>query len=82
LKIGVRFFSPLDRVIGLDTLDLELPDPASGADLICQLQQRFVDILPVKFNLMLMVNQKYAKSEVALKDGDQVTVIPWIGCCH
>jgi len=82
LKIGVGFFAPLGQLAGVDKLDLELPEPATGANLIRQLQEWFGDLLPPAGRLMLIVNQMYATPESTLKDRDQVIVVPRIGCCH
>ena len=82
MKIGVGFLAPLDQLAGVAKLDLELPEPATGADLIHQLQERFGDRLPPVGCLMLIVNHMYATPESALQDEDQVIVVPRIGCCY
>jgi molybdopterin converting factor small subunit len=82
LKIGVGLFAPLNQLAGVDRLDLELPEPATGSDLIHQLHARFGDRLPPAGRLMLIVNHMYATPESALKDEDQIIVVARIGCCH
>lgn len=76
VTITVRFFASLRDRVGHRELALELADHACVRDLLARLAERFPllsDRLPLA---RVAVNEEYAALEAALRDGDQVALLP------
>jgi molybdopterin converting factor subunit 1 len=73
--IRLRLFASYAEAFGKDDVALELPAGATaGAALAVIRGWPGADRLPPK--PMIAVNQRYAKAEQALNDGDEVALIP------
>jgi molybdopterin converting factor subunit 1 len=76
MRVRVLFFGILKDLAGKSSDLLELPEPASVADLLAHYQARvprFKDSLP---SLAVAVNQQYAGPETKLKLDDEVALLP------
>ena len=76
MRLTVRLFAMLREQAGADSVELELPDRATGADALEALRTEagleLLDRLPVR----LAVNREYADLEAPLAPGDELAVIP------
>ena len=68
-------FSVLKEKVGTPTLSLTLDRPATGADLLDALAERYPDVAAHRSSVRLAVNEEYAATDVSLADGDEVALI-------
>jgi molybdopterin converting factor subunit 1 len=76
MRVRVLFFGMLKDMAGKSSDLLELPEPASVADVLAHCQAhipRFKDSLP---SLAVAVNQRYAGPETKLRRDDEVALLP------
>jgi molybdopterin synthase catalytic subunit len=76
MRVRVLFFGMLKDLAGKSSDLLDLPEPASVADVLAHYQAllpRFKDSLP---SLAVAVNQQYAAPETKLKLDDEVALLP------
>ena len=77
MKVHVLFFASTRELTGLNKLDIEIEQqPFTTTDLKIMLQSRFPGLNFENSNINIAINRKYEKDEVALKDGDQIALIP------
>jgi len=75
LKVRLRLFATYAEAFGWDEIALELPAGATAGDALAAVRARpGADKLPPR--PMIAVNQRYARAEIALADGDEVALIP------
>ncbi|NOX38659.1 MAG: molybdopterin converting factor subunit 1 [Calditrichaeota bacterium] len=76
IRVKVRFFAMLQEVTGVEAIELELPEGATGAVFWKQIIARYPALEAYRHQSRLAVNQEYVPAEVSLKDGDEVSIIP------
>jgi molybdopterin synthase sulfur carrier subunit len=79
MNIRVLYFARLREVFGMGQENLELPSPATLADLLEALRARggvWVEELAAGRAFRLAVNQDIAGPEAILNEGDEVAVFP------
>lgn len=78
MKIKLKFFANLRDMAGTDEIDMVLEDDVVVADLMRLIMKK----LPALKNVLetrkifISVNQEMAHKELALKDGDEVGLLP------
>jgi molybdopterin synthase catalytic subunit len=75
MRLTVRLFAGLRERAGADTLDVEVPDAATVADLLGALEGTPVGGLPDR-SFIVAVNREYADRQAAVREGDEVALIP------
>ncbi|XP_021926060.1 molybdopterin synthase sulfur carrier subunit [Zootermopsis nevadensis] len=77
VEIQVLFFAKARELCGKKESQLLIPSATSYDNLLDEIVQKF-SLEPIRDNLILAINEEYAtsESEVHLKEGDQVAVIP------
>jgi molybdopterin synthase catalytic subunit len=76
MKISVLFFGALKDLIGRSAESVDLPDGAQVRELLLHYAReapRFEAMMP---SLAIAVNQEYAGAERALREGDEVGLLP------
>ncbi|GIV59696.1 MoaD/ThiS family protein [Rhodocaloribacter litoris] len=75
--IGLRvlLFSVLRERIGTGRLEIRLPAPATGEDLLDALERAYPALRPYRGTLRLAVNRAYAPETTPLNEGDEVALI-------
>jgi molybdopterin synthase catalytic subunit len=76
MKIGVLFFGVLKEVIGRSSETVDLPEGARVREVLFYYSReapRFEAMVP---SLAISVNQEYAGADRALRDGDEVGLLP------
>ena len=74
MKVRVRLFAMYAEALGAE-LVLDLPAGATAADALAAVRRRQgAEHLPP--SPLIAVNQRYAKPDTALADGDEVALIP------
>ena len=79
MNVTVRFVSQLRDLAGTDEASVALQDGATLAGLVHGLRERFPALYPAADRAIMMVNDRIATPETALRDGDQVLVLPVLG---
>ena len=75
MRVRLRLFASYAEAFGKDDVALELPRGATAATALATVRSwPGADLLPPR--PMIAVNQKYAKLEQPLTDGDEVALIP------
>jgi len=82
MKAKVKFFAALREMLGASQLTLELADGQTVGDLYRELCDRFPRLTEYGSLLLYSVNAEYVSPDHALKDGDEVALIPPVsgGC--
>src|ERR1700686_2344261 len=75
MKVRVVLFAKPRELVGQPNVDLALPAGATAADAWSQLSTRY-DLGPLPRSFRCAVNSEYAGWDDALKDGDELAVIP------
>ena len=75
MNVRVVLFAKPRELVGKPNVDLALPAGATAADAWNQLSSRY-DLGPLPRSFRCAVNSEYAGWEDALKDGDELAVIP------
>jgi MoaE-MoaD fusion protein len=75
MNVRVVLFAKPRELVGQPNVDLALPTGATAADAWNQLSNRY-DLGPLPRSFRCAVNSEYAGWEDALKDGDELAVIP------
>jgi molybdopterin synthase catalytic subunit len=76
MKIGVLFFGVLKEVVGRSSETVDLPDGARVREVLFYYAReapRFEAMVP---SLAISVNQEYSGADRALRDGDEVGLLP------
>lgn len=79
MNIRLLYFARLREAFGLGQENLELPSPATLADLLKALRARggvWSQELAAGRAFRLAVNQDIASQDVALNEGDEVAIFP------
>jgi molybdopterin converting factor subunit 1 len=71
VRVTVRLFAMLRERAGRDRVELDLPDGALVADALAALED-----VRGGMTCLLAVNREYAPDEQALRDGDELALIP------
>lgn len=79
MEVTVKFFSYNRIIAGRDKMSLELPEGATIADLIGELQRSLGKPDLGKEKTEFMVNQKQASRETALNNKDEILLLYIIG---
>ena len=75
MSVTVLLFASYADALGTPSLHLELPEGATVADLLADLQRRpGAGLLPPA--PLVAVNEQYAGTTSALRAGDRVAIIP------
>ncbi len=75
MQLTVRLFAGLRELAGADTVDVELAEPATVADLLAALGPTPLGALPDR-SFIVAVNRAYATPAAAIAPGDEVALIP------
>ncbi len=75
MQVTVRLFAGLRQRAGAPSLDVEVPEDGSVADLLSALEATPVGGLPAR-SFIVAVNREYAGGDVTVRAGDEVALIP------
>lgn len=76
MTITVRLFAAMADAAGARELTIELPEGATGRDLLSLLSQRYPKVADLAPSLRLAVNQEYVPWESPLRPDDEIAIIP------
>jgi molybdopterin converting factor subunit 1 len=76
MTVRALFFAAYRDLAGSDALEVELPDGARVSDLVASLRARDATLARLPERPAVAVNLAYAAPDSALRDGDEVALIP------
>jgi len=76
MKVTVQFFSFLRQVVGCNELQLDLPAPATVAELLADLYRRFPNLRELEKTTLVAIDVEFAKRDDKLVDGAVVSLLP------
>jgi sulfur-carrier protein len=74
--VKVRFFASLREAVGLEALDLDLPEGATAEDAWGRLVERHPGLAPRRASVAAAVNRSFAPFDTRLGEGDELVFIP------
>jgi molybdopterin converting factor subunit 1 len=75
MRVRVLFFGAL-REAAVPATAVDLPNGATGGDLLAALAALHPAVAAMQSALALAVNQEYARRDTVLRDGDEVALLP------
>ena len=79
MRVKVRLFASVRQALGRPMLEVELSEAATVDDLQVRLQCEFPQLHLDSGIVLVAVNQRYAKRDLVLREGDEVALIPPVG---
>jgi molybdopterin converting factor subunit 1 len=76
MQVTVRLFATLRQLAGWARQPLELPDGATVAAALVELDRQYPQLAVAKRTIYIAVNQEYARGAHVLRDGDEVAIFP------
>lgn len=76
MRIRVRLFAVARQTAGRDTVDVELPEGATVADLRRQLGGQIPELADLSSRMTFAVNARYADDETTIPSDADVACIP------
>jgi molybdopterin converting factor subunit 1 len=76
MKVHVRLFALARQRAGRSEVVVELPEPATVADLKRSLAEAIPELAPLVSSLMIAVDSEYAGDDRVITPGSEVAVIP------
>jgi molybdopterin converting factor subunit 1 len=75
MQLTIRLFAGLRERAGASTLDIDVPEAGTVADLLAALEGTPVGGMPAR-SFIVAVNREYADGGVPVRAGDEVALIP------
>jgi MoaD family protein len=76
MKVTIKFFPYLQKVVGTDTLEQDVPPDTTLNDLLQRLVSEFPQLVRVIPNVSIALNRQIVSLEKTLTEGDQVALFP------
>jgi molybdopterin converting factor subunit 1 len=76
MQIRVRLFATLRQLAGWAHQTLDLPEDATVADALAELDRRCPQLTVTTRTIYVAVNQEYAKTTQPLHAGDELALFP------
>src|ERR1700733_10840207 len=76
MRLRVLFFGMLKDLVGISDTTLDLPESATVGDLLAHFASEVPQLKDSLSSLAVAVNQQYAGTEIELKSGDEVALLP------
>jgi molybdopterin synthase catalytic subunit len=76
MQVRVLFFGMLKDAMGMGSESLTMPENSTLADVVAEYQHRNPRLRELVPALAMAVNEQYASSDRALRDGDEVALLP------
>lgn len=76
MQVTVRLFATLRQLAGWARQSLELPEGATVAAALAELDRQYPHLTVASRTIYIAVNQEYARSAHVLCDGDELAIFP------
>jgi molybdopterin converting factor subunit 1 len=74
--VRVRFFARYAELVGREEMELELPLPATVADVVRQARRQLPAARQLPEHPLAAVNLQHVRLDAAVQDGDEVALLP------
>ena len=79
MKVRVKFFAALREGMGRTDIEQELRSGATVQDLMSLLAEQYPALRSQAAFVRIAVNRQYAPLQAALREGDEVALVPPVG---
>lgn len=76
MNVRVRMFGSLAQATGRRIDDVDLPDGATGEELLRALRERYADATPILARVLIAVNLEVVPAHRPLEASDEIAVLP------
>jgi len=76
IKITSLLFGQAREIVGAQSLELEISEPATVETAFAILKSRYSKLADMERSLLFAVNEEYADRSLALKEGDHLAILP------
>ncbi len=76
MKARVKLFAALRERAGESEIELDLPDTATVAHVVRELDRRYGGMLQGGVPIMIAVNTEYVTGDHPIQEGDEIAFIP------
>jgi len=76
VRVTIKLFARLRELVGTGTLEREVADKSTVADLLQSLQEEFPALAQAASRTIISVNKEFADPQTALSAGDEVAIFP------
>ena len=76
MKISIALFAAARELVGSNSVDLNLSEPATVCDLRNALVEGYPELASLMSNSVFSVDHEYANDDSKLRDGVEVALIP------
>ena len=76
MKLNVRLFATLKELTGASLVTLEIREPGSVTDLLAELFRCYPNLLPLKQNILVSINQEFAGPSRQISPEDESALFP------
>jgi molybdopterin synthase catalytic subunit len=76
VKVTIKLFARLRELVGTGTLEREIADSSTVADVLQTLQKEFPALAQATSRTIIAVNKEFADPQTALSEGDEVAIFP------
>ena len=76
MKARIKLFAALRERAGESEIEMELPDTATVAHVVSELDRRYGGMMQGGVPIMIAVNTEYVTADHPIQDGDEVAFIP------
>jgi molybdopterin converting factor small subunit len=75
-KVSVRFFASYAELAGCTSSAVNLPTPATVADVVARVREVFPGTRDLPPRPLAALNQRHVKLDAAVNEGDEVALLP------
>ena len=76
MRVVVKLFALMREKAGTDTVQLDVPSPATVAQAAAALQQHYPVLAPYLSNVRFSLHMDFVEADTPLSAGDEVALIP------
>ncbi len=76
MRVTIKLFARLRELVGTGTLEREVADKSTVADVLQSLQEEFPALAQAASRTIISVNKEFADPQTALSAGDEVAIFP------
>ena len=76
MKARVKLFAALREMAGESEVELDLPETATVAHVVRELDRRYAGMMKSGVPVMIAVNAEYVSEDHTIQEGDEIAFIP------
>ncbi len=76
MKARIKLFAALREMAGESEVELDLPETATVAHVVRELDRRYAGMMKSGVPIMIAVNAEYVSEDHPIQEGDEIAFIP------